>query len=168
MNIRMLASVIFAGIVIGIPITGIKDSYAAEATVANRPIQLSPALLDLLKSEMREIAGGVQMIAVSLATADWKTVQETSTKIKASYIMEKRLTPAQAEELEKALPEHFKQLDAEFHHRAEKLAAAASAHDSELATFHYSRLVESCTQCHSAYATKRFPGFSAPASQGHR
>ena len=116
---------------------------------------------------MREIITGVQGIAVSLASADWQAIQEASTKIRTSYIMEKKLTPAQAKELEQALPERFKQLDAEFHQRAERLGAAAAAHDSELVAFHYSRLVESCALCHAAFAKPRFPGFSSPAQQEH-
>jgi hypothetical protein len=120
----------------------------------------------LLRAEMSEIAGGVQGIALSLAIADWTSVQETSKKIRASYIMEKKLTAAQARELEHALPGHFRQLDREFHRRAEKLGEAAAIHDAELAAFEYSRLIESCTRCHAAYARSRFPGFAASGPQG--
>ena len=104
---------------------------------------------------------------MSLAAADWKSIEETSQNIRASYIMEKKLTDAHAKELEQALPENFKQLDREFHQRAEKLGAAAAAHDPELVAFQYSRLIESCADCHSAYAQTRFPGFSPPAREGH-
>jgi cytochrome c556 len=142
-------------------------SYAAEPHTPQNGIVLSPDVLNLLRSEMREIAGGVQGVALSLATADWRSIEETSTKIRASYIMEKKLTSAQAKELEEALPEQFKQLDAEFHQRAEKLGAAAADHDPELAVFHYSRLVESCVRCHASFAGKRFPGFASPKPLGH-
>jgi len=124
--------------------------------------------MNLLRAEMREIAAGVQVMALSLATADWETVQETSAKIRASYIMEKSLTPAQASELQQGLPERFVQLDSAFHQRAGQLGAAAAAHDAELAAFHLSRLIEGCASCHSAYAASRFPGFSVPEQRGHR
>lgn len=137
-------------------------SHAAESHSQQDGIVLSPDVLNLLREEMREIAGGVQGVALSLATADWKSIEETSARIRASYIMEKKLTSAQAKELENALPEQFKRLDAEFHQRADKLGAAAAAHDPELAVFHYSRLVESCIRCHASFAVKRFPGFAAP------
>jgi len=153
-------------VLIGGLVAGSASSWAAEAPAPAHAVKLSPALLELLRAEMREIASGVQGIALSLAVADWQTIQDTSTKIRASYIMEKKLTPTQAEELETALPEQFKQLDAEFHQRAEKLGAAAAAHDAELAAFYYSRLVESCSRCHSAYATARFPGFVSQVPQG--
>jgi cytochrome c556 len=137
------------------------DTLAAETQVVRQDLKLSPELLKLLRAEMREIAGGVQGMALAVAIADWRPIQETSEKIRASYIMEKKLTAAQAGELEQALPEHFKQLDSEFHQRAERLGQAAAVHDPELVVFHYSRLIESCAHCHSAYARSRFPGFAA-------
>jgi len=160
---KLLAAIIVIGSLAAVPV----HTNAAEPPASHQVIELSPDLLNLLRAEMREIAGGVQGIALSLATANWTSIQETSTKIRASYIMEKKLTAAQAKELEQALPENFKQLDAEFHQRAEKLGVAAAAHDPELAAFQYSRLIESCALCHSAYAKSRFPGFSPPARQDH-
>jgi hypothetical protein len=143
------------------------ELVAEEPHASHHEITLSPDLLSVLRAEMREIAEGVQRITLALATADWKTVQKTSATIHQSYVMKKELTPDQAKELAQALPERFKQLDADFHHRAAKLGAAASAHDAELTVFHYSRLVESCAVCHSAYARSRFPGFTPPVRQGH-
>lgn len=148
-------------------VAGAASAHAAEPRPVNQDVRLSPDVLNLLRAEMREISGGVQGLASALATADWKSIQNTGRNIRASYIMEKKLTPAQADELEKALPLQFKQLDAEFHRRAEKLEAAAAARDPELVAFHYSRLVESCVQCHSAYASKRFPGFASPPAPDH-
>jgi hypothetical protein len=130
-------------------------------------IHLSPDVLALLRAEMIEITGGVQGIAYFLATADWHSIHETSEKIRDSYIMNLKLTAAQIEELEHALPERFRQLDAEFHQRAGKLGAAARAHDAEQVVFQYSRLLETCTVCHAAYAGSRFPGFVSKAPKEH-
>ena len=116
---------------------------------------------------MREIATGVQNIALAVATADWKAVHDTSDKIRRSYVMEQKLTPDQTQELAHALPAHFTQLDAEFHQQAAKLGAAASAHNAELAVFHYSRLVEHCAGCHAIYARSRFPGCASPMEHDH-
>jgi cytochrome c556 len=164
MNIKLLA--VF--VVIGSLVAGPVNTDAAEDHASNQVIKLSPGLVDLLRAEMREISGGVQGVPLSLATADWESIQQTSANLRASYIMEKKLTSAQAHELERALPQQFKQLDSEFHLRAEKLGAAAAAHDTELVVFHYSRLLESCARCHSAFASKRFPGFTPPAPKGHQ
>lgn len=163
MNTQMLWSIVLvAGLAVGFRWAG-----AAEPQASAQGVELSPALLDLLRSEMREIAGGVQGMAFSIATADWKSIRETSEKIRASYIMERELTPAQIEELEESLPEQFRQLDADFHQRAEKVGLAAEAHDAELVTYQYSRLLEACAVCHAAYATSRFPGFSPVVNQPH-
>lgn len=158
---------LLAAIIISCLIAGSASIYSAEDHATKQTVHLSPDLLNLLREEMRAIASGVQGVAYSLATADWKSIEETGAKIRASYIMEKKLAPAQADELKSALPEQFRKLDAEFHHRAEKLAAAAAAHDPELVAFHFSRLIESCAHCHSAFAAKRFPGFSSQAPLEH-
>lgn len=163
----MLKSFMSTIIVVGSLVTVSFHGYAAESQAKHQDIELTPDLLNLLRAEMREISGGVQGIALSLATADWESIELVSSKIRASYIMEKKLTTSQKKELGQVLPEHFKQLDTEFHQRAEKLGRAAAAHDRELTVFHYSRLVESCVRCHSAFATKRFPGFATPIPMSH-
>lgn len=88
---RKLLATIF---VICILASGSIATFAAEPPVQQPGIKLSPDLQNLLRAEMREISTGVQGIAVSLASADWQAIQETSTKIRTSYIMEKKLTPA--------------------------------------------------------------------------
>jgi len=140
---------------------------AEGPSAPHQRVELSPGLLDLLRTEMREIADGVQDIALALASADWQAIQETSAKMRASYIMEQKLTPKQEKELAEALPERFKQLDAEFHQRAQRLGSAAATHDAEIVAFQYSRLVESCAVCHAAYARSRFPAFAPPVHEGH-
>ena len=129
---------------------------------------LAPDLLALLQAEMREITTGVQKIPVAIAQADWETLAQTGKSIQSSYIMAKALTKEQAEALETGLPARFKQIDSEFHARAGKLVYAAEARDFELASYHYSRLIESCAQCHSLYAKTRFPAFGPAESHGHQ
>jgi len=135
----------------------------AEEPPAPHAIELSPGLHNLLKAEMQELKSAVQTIPVALASGDWKTIQDTSSQMQASYMMEKNLTPAETKELALALPARFKQLDAEFHQRAARLGAAALAREPELVAFRYSRLLESCALCHADYARSRFPGFWLPA-----
>src|SRR5713101_2101793 len=122
MMTRLLTTIVI--IVSSIGVSAVHTS-GEEPPVPHHAVELSPSLLNLLRAEMRELAGGVQSVALALATADWKTIQDTSSRMQASYIMEKKLTPAQAKELAQALPAQFKQLDAEFHQRAARLAAAA-------------------------------------------
>jgi hypothetical protein len=129
---------------------------------------LESDLLALLQAEMREITTGVQKIPVAIAQADWETLAQTGKSIQSSYIMAKALTKEQVEALETGLPARFKQIDSEFHARAGKLADAAEARDFELASYHYSRLIESCAQCHSLYAKTRFPAFGPTEAHGHQ
>jgi len=135
---------------------------------AQNDLQLSPELMELLRAEMRALLTGIQSLATGIATADWKTVTDKSAQIRASYILDQKLTPAQREELGASLPEHFKRLDSEFHLEAEKLEAAATNHDAQLVTFHYYRLIETCTSCHAVYAVSRFPGFRLSTESAHR
>ena len=131
-------------------------------------LSLPPELMGLLQAEMREITIGVQKVPVAIAQADWEVLHQTGESIRSSYIMAKALTKEQIEILESSLPERFKQLDSEFHARAGSLAQAAQARDFELASYHYSRLIESCANCHSLYAKTRFPGFAPVEEHGHK
>lgn len=168
--IRIQAEAVFwvVSLVAGLMLaSGSLPATEAHSAASRQDIHLSPALMDLLRAEMREIAGGMQTISLSLATADWQSIQETSSKIRDSYIMKKKLTSAQKEELKHALPERFKHLDGAFHQRADKLADAAANRDPEAATFQYSRMIENCLNCHSLYAQSRFPGFSSEEQLQH-
>ena len=136
------------------------SAQPVPASGSGDKLELSPALLELLRAEMLEIAKGVQVIPLAIASGDWQTVADTSARIRASYILEQRLTADQIHELETALPDGFKRIDADFHRRADRLSDAARAHDAEMAAFHYARMLETCAACHAEYAPARFPGFS--------
>jgi len=131
-------------------------------------LSLPPELMGLLQAEMREITIGVQKVPVAIAQADWEVLHQTGESIRSSYIMARALTKEQIEILESSLPDRFKQIDSEFHARAGSLAQAAEARDFELASYHYSRLIESCASCHSLYAKTRFPGFGPVEEHSHQ
>ena len=141
--------------------------HAQGAEQHGETLSLRPDLLALLQAEMREISSGVQNIPVAIAEGDWRKLIQTSESIQSSYIMAKALTRDQAEALEAALPDRFKQIDSDFHARAGKLARAAESRDFELASYHYSRLIEACAQCHSLYASDRFPAFGPARADEH-
>lgn len=163
MAMKELAAVVALGLLA----VASTESGAAGSAAPAGSVVLSPGLTELLRQEMREIASGVQGVGLALATADWRAIEETSTRIRASYIMEKKLTSAQAAELSERLPDEFKRMDAEFHERAARLGHAAETRDPEAVAFQYSRLLESCAQCHAAYARERFPGFVHPGAERH-
>ena len=120
---------------------------------------ISTELREILRAEMRELRAASQSIADALPTADWSTIASTGEQMRKSYVLEQQLNQAQRDELE-ALPVHFRLLDAQFHGLTGKLADVARQRDAGLVAFYYSRLLEACAQCHAAYATERFPGFS--------
>lgn len=159
-TIRMLCGVLLASAVAWLAAGGARaqEPHAAPA------LAISPELTELLREEMRGISGGVQTLVTAIATGDWKTIADTSAQIRASYIMEQKLTAAQKQELETALPEVFKIMDANFHREAANLGHAAEARDAELTSFYFYRMVESCVACHSAYAVTRFPTLAAGAA----
>jgi hypothetical protein len=124
------------GLIASLAMAGFALARAAEPAPATPgALPLSPGVKALLTAEMLEVAKGMQAMALSVATADWTTIASTSRQIRASYIMEKTLTPAQA---------------------------------AELVVHHYSRLLETCTVCHAAYARARLAGFAAPPPAGHQ
>lgn len=134
-------------------------SHAGANHAEANNLEISPGLMDLLRVEMRAILSGIQTIPAGIATADWEKVAEISSKISSSYILAQNITLEQRQELERTLPEYFKRMDENFHLEAARLESAAREHDAQLVTFHYYRLIESCTSCHAAYATSQFPGF---------
>ena len=81
--------------------------------------------------------------------------------------MRQRLTDSQRQELSSRLPEPFKHLDQRFHHQADSLSRAATARDPVLSAFWLSRMLESCTRCHAAYAGARFPALADPDPVPH-
>jgi hypothetical protein len=162
MNRILTICTLFFSLSIASSATRAGDGEAHAETLA-----LPPDLMALLQAEMREISIGMQKIPVAIAQADWDTLLQTGEAIRSSYIMARALSAEQSETLESGLPARFKQLDSEFHARAGELARAAGDRDFELASYHYSRLVESCAVCHSLYAKTRFPGFGPAAEQAH-
>jgi hypothetical protein len=144
------------------------SANAQEQQPTQNGLHLSPQLAKLLRAEMQALLASVQSIASGIATAEWKTVADKGAQIRTSYILDQKLTPALRQELDNSLPEHFKRLDSDFHLEAGKLEAAATSHNSQLVTFHYYRLIETCTTCHAIYAASRFPGFRSSTESVHR
>jgi hypothetical protein len=71
---------------------------------------MSPDLQQLFQAEMRELLLGTQTIAGFLPIANWDGIASSAMAMRASYVLEKKLTTAQRQNLEK-LPEQFKALD---------------------------------------------------------
>lgn len=128
---------------------------------------MSPELRQLFQAEMRELLAGTRTIAGSLPVANWEGIATSAAAMRDSYVLAKKLTKAQEDELAK-LPEQFRIMDQAFHLRAQKLVVAAKARDPEAVSFQLSRLLDTCVSCHPAYATSQFPNFEQHRDQTHQ
>ena len=90
---------------------------------------------------------------------NWKTISGIGRNMQYSYIMKDSLTQEQLHEIHETLPADFQKLDHDFHDAAGKMAKAASQEDKEKVTYYYFRLTEACIDCHTKYATDKFPQF---------
>lgn len=135
-------------------------SYGEDVHSTHTPTKgveaLSPGLRNLLSEEMIAVQSGMQSIIPEYVSGNWEAVEKTAKKIKDSYILKQRLTKTQKEELH-TLPHGFIEQDKKFHYLAGMLENAAKHRKSELMNFYFSMMNESCVDCHSSYATSRFP-----------
>ena len=122
-------------------------------------IKLSPDTSELLVREMRELQTGMNKIVPALVAGKWQEIVVIGNQMKDSYIMKKSLTREQMHELHMSLPEDFQKLDHSFHESAGLLAQAASKQNYEQASYYYFKMTEACVNCHTLYATHKFPEF---------
>ncbi len=127
-------------------------------TCGIQTVKLSPELKALLAEEMRALETGMSSLIHEIVSGQWGNIETIALSIRDSYIMRKKLTKEQIGELKGKLPEQFKGLDQEFHKSAGMLAHVAKKKNRELVAFYYYKLTDACMNCHSKYATEKFPG----------
>lgn len=132
-----------------------------ETSASNQPVrlQLSPDTTELLVREMRELQEGMKEIVPALVAGEWQKIAYIGRQMEDSYIMKESLTKAQMHELHESLPERFQTFDHGFHNSAGLLAQAADNQNYEQVSYYYYKMTEACVQCHSLYATHKFPEF---------
>lgn len=123
---------------------------------------LSPALRELLKTEMLELQKGMMNIIPAYVSGNWSEIERVAHSMKNSYILKQRLTDKQVKELHASLPESFIQLDQQFHYLSGMLNHAAKNKKAELVGFYFSKLSETCVNCHTQHATHKFPALAPP------
>lgn len=137
-----------------------------EETAAGGAVRLSPELQRLLTREMLAIQDGMQALVPAIAAGHWPEIAEIGRKIRDSYILRQEMTEAQREELHRALPAGFVEMDRSFHRAAGMLAHAAEQKNAEVVGFYFYKLNEGCVACHSKFAARKFPGL-ANGGDGH-
>lgn len=129
---------------------------------------LSAPLREALGAEMAALQGGLVAVIPAMVAGQWEEVATIAVQMRDSFILKKALTEAQREELHRALPPSFLELDAQFHYLAGMLGHAAEANKPELVGFYLGRMMETCVNCHARHARAKFPAFSdGAASPGH-
>lgn len=140
--------------------------FAAAAVVyaddhAEKGVEsLSPEVRSLLSKEMVAIQDGMKSVVSAYASGNSEEIASIAKQIKNSYILKQDMTRQQMHELHQKLPLSFVQLDQQFHSYAGLLEEAATKNNDELIGFYYSKLIESCSNCHSQHAKHKFPAFA--------
>jgi hypothetical protein len=127
---------------------------------------LSDGLRELLSREMYALQGGMKSIIPAYNSGDWGEIEIIARKMKDSYILKQSLTESQVSELHSLLPPAFIKEDQRFHYLAGMLEHVAKNKKVELINFYFSEMNESCVNCHTLYATHKFPALSPGGKEG--
>lgn len=128
---------------------------------------LSGDLRGLLSQEMQALQSGMMSIIPAYISGNWGEIETTAGKMKDSYLLKQNLTESQLKELHSVLPHAFIKQDQRFHYLAGMLEHAAKNKKAELINFYFSELNESCVNCHTAFATHKFPALSTKEKSEH-
>ena len=129
---------------------------------------LSEELRAVLTKEMQALQSGMMSIIPAYIAGNWTEIQTTAEAMKNSYILQQSLTENQMNELHALLPAAFIEKDQRFHYLAGMLEHAAKSKKPELVNFYFSEMNESCIDCHSAFATHKFPALVAKKKNEHK
>jgi hypothetical protein len=129
--------------------------------------KLTPRLKMLLTDEMQQVAKATRELTVTISAGDHAGVNRLASAIRDSFILKQSLTEQDKKDLMSAVPPEFIALDQHFHGLAGKLAVQAQMKNSELQNYYFSRMLETCTACHSQFATDRFPGLAEQQTGDH-
>ena len=141
-----------------IVLTTILLTSALMAAPSNAVTKLSDETRNLFKAEMNYIKIGMDEILYNMIAGNDEKVQEIAGEIRDSFVFTKSLKPHNVKELQ-TLPKQFFVVDSELHGGASDLANAAEFNDKEGMQKNYFKMVNSCVQCHSTFATHRFTKF---------
>ncbi len=135
------------------------------ANASDEVESLSQPLRSLLTKEMLALENGMKALIPAYVAGNFEEIATIASKMEKSYILKQEITEHQKHELAEKLPQAFLEKDGQFHHYAGQLQHVAEQKNRELIGFYYSKLLESCVSCHSAYATHRFPGLGRELSE---
>lgn len=112
----------------------------------------------LLIEEMHEIEKASQEIHAAIVRGQHEIVAQKAQAIHDSFIMEQQMTEEDEKALLAVVPEDFLVRDQELHQLSASLAEAARKQDTATQLQKFSEMTKGCVECHSVYASARFPG----------
>jgi len=137
----------------------IKTDKAHHQATKHTKLQLDDTIRPLLRQEMQAIQSGMMALMPAIASGNWQKVSEIGNNMQHSYIMKQQLTKKQRHALHRTLPKSFIKKDKAFHKAAGMLAHAAEEGHPDVVNFYVYKLASACVECHSEFATERFPNF---------
>lgn len=142
-----------------------QENHASIQAAA--PIQMDEQIHQLLQQEMQAIQTGMMSLVPAIASGDWDKVAEIGKQIEGSYLLKQKLTDEQRHALHKSLPAEFIKRDKAFHHSAGMLAHAAEMGHPDIVNFYFYKLNTACVECHTEFASERFPLLEVKQSAHH-
>lgn len=139
----------------------------AEPVKQHTTMQLDAEIKQLLQQEMQAIQSGMMALVPAMASGNWEKVAEIGKNMEASYLLKQKLTKEQRHALHKSLPAGFIKQDQAFHHSAGMLAHAAEMGHPDIVNFYFYKLNTACLECHSEFATNRFPDLTQKKTEAH-
>lgn len=127
---------------------------------------LSPQLQKLFSKEMIQLQQGMKNIMDAYISGQWHIITPIAKKMENSYVLRQNLSQEQMHELHSKLPKAFLELDEKFHYYSGMLSHASEMNKTELLGFYYSKMSETCVNCHSVYASEKFPSFKSVIENG--
>lgn len=133
---------------------------AGETSPSSVGPGLPSKIRTLLIEEMIAINDAMGDILTAIVKGQDEVVADKAQAIHDSFIIKKEMKPEDKERLIESVPEKFVKRDKEFHELSAELAAAAFNGNKSLQIKNFTKMVNSCVDCHSHHATHRFPGFA--------
>ncbi|SCN46596.1 hypothetical protein BAZMOX_75130_3 [methanotrophic endosymbiont of Bathymodiolus azoricus (Menez Gwen)] len=116
---------------------------------------------------MQAIEQGVTALIPAIARGEWDQIAKIGRHIEQSYLLKQQLTPEQRHSLHKSLPARFIQLDQAFHKSAGMLAHGAEMKNPDIVNFYVYKLSSACVECHTEFATEKFPSLVREQAKAH-
>jgi len=145
----------------------ITSEEAQHSAPQHAQMPLDDEIHQLLQQEMQAIQAGMMSLIPAMASGDWEKVAEIGKNIEGSYLLKQKLTKEQRHALHQSLPAGFISLDQKFHHSAGMLAHAAEMGHPDIVNFYFYKLNTACLECHTEFATDRFPNLAQKKSATH-